>query len=65
MYVEMIFAGAYVVGTVLAFTILFRALCLSIGLRSKGPSYQCMPTRSDVEQPSKIDQIFRAQERQV
>jgi hypothetical protein len=60
MNLEMIFAGAFVVGSVLSFTILFRALRLSFGLWSTVPSYQRLPARSDVEQQAKNDRLFRA-----
>ena len=60
MNLEKIFAGAYVVGTVLSLTILFRALRLSFGLWSTVPSYQRLPAKSDVEQQAKTDQLFRA-----
>jgi len=60
MNAEMIHAGAQFLGMVLSFMLLLRIRRLSIGLWSTGPSYQCLPTGSDVEQPSEIDQIFRA-----
>jgi hypothetical protein len=59
MDVKMIFAGAYFVGTVLSFTILFRILQLSVGLWFKGPSCQSLTVNSDVEQPVETDRIFR------
>jgi hypothetical protein len=57
---KMILVGAHIIGTVLSFTILFRALQLSLGLRLKEISYQRLPTWSDVEKPTENDQIFRA-----
>jgi hypothetical protein len=60
MDLKMIFAGAYIVGTVLSFTLLLRVLQLSVGLWSKRPSYQYVPTEIDVKQPTEIHQIFRS-----
>ncbi len=60
MNVGMIFLGAYLVGTVLSFAILLRVLQLSVGLWSKKPSCQRLTSGSDIEQPSGIDQVFRA-----
>jgi hypothetical protein len=60
MDLKMIFAGAYLVGTVLSFTLLLRVLQLSIGLWSKRPSYQYLHTESDIEQPTETHKIFRS-----
>jgi hypothetical protein len=60
MKAEMIFAVTQFVGMVLSFTLLLRARRLSVWLWSTQPSYRRLPTGIVVEQPSEIDQIFRA-----
>lgn len=60
MNAERILAGTQFIGMVLSFALLLRARRLSVGLWSTGHSCQRLPTGSDVEQPSEIDQKFRA-----
>ncbi len=49
MNVEMILAGAKLVGMVLSFALLLRARKLSDGLWSTAPCHYRSPARSDVE----------------
>jgi len=51
MNVDMVLAGAQFVCMLLSFTLLLGARRLSVGLCSTAPSYQRLPTRSDVQNP--------------
>jgi len=53
-------AGTQAVGMVLSFILLLRVRLLSVGLSSRGPSYQRLSVGSDAEQPADRDQVFRA-----
>jgi hypothetical protein len=57
---KLIFVSAYFVGTVLSFALFLRVLQLSVGLWSKKPTCQRLPTGSDADNPAEFDQIFRA-----
>jgi hypothetical protein len=57
---EMILVVPQFVGMVLSFALLFRARRLSVGLWSTETSRRLLPAWTAGEQPSEIDQIFRA-----
>lgn len=60
MNLEMILDGVLLVAMALSFALLHKVRRLSVALWSTGPSYRCLPTDSNLEQPTEIDQIFRA-----